>query len=145
MHRLDTANATNLCSLYKDEACFPQFKVFMAGLFKKQGELLGWKKREGENENAGSMRAAIFSALGAAGDKQTCSTAANMFEDYYRGGDAIDADLRRIVYKFALKADEAEVMRKLTSAWLASTLSQISTDRSGLTSLVNESCEFGHF
>ena len=102
-----------MAGLYKDETFFPEFKAFMAGLFKKQGELLGWEKKEGENENAGSMRAAVFVSLGKAGDDETLAKVAEMFEEYYSGGDAIDADLRRVVYMFALKADEAGVMRKV--------------------------------
>ena len=75
----------------------------MAGMFSKQAELLGWEKKEGENENLGSMRAAVFAALGAADDAGTAQTAQKLFNEYAAGGDAVQADLRQIVYKLALK------------------------------------------
>ncbi|GMH77500.1 hypothetical protein TL16_g07430 [Triparma laevis f. inornata] len=102
-----------LAALYKDEPFFTEFQKFMVGMFAKQAELLSWEKKEGENENLGSMRAAVFAALGAANDEGTAQTAQRLFNECAAGGDAVQADLRRIVYKLALKQDEEGVMRVL--------------------------------
>ena len=104
----------DLAKLYKEEDFFPKFQELVNRLFTKQWSLLGWEEKDGESESAGSMRAAVLAAMATSGDKGIGSHALKLFNDYYDDrSKTISADLRKIVYKLAIKEDERNVAKKM--------------------------------
>jgi aminopeptidase N len=108
-----------LAGLYKNEPFFPEFQKFLIKVASKQAARLGWEEVEGEPENYGSFRAAVHSIMGAGGDVATQEYCLARFNEYANGGAAVPADLRRLVYKLALKADEKNVAATLLRLYRA--------------------------
>jgi len=102
-----------LAGFYKNEPFFPIFQQFLLKIASKQAARLGWEKKEGEPENYGSFRNAVHAMMGAAGDPATLEYCAKRFNVYAAGGESVSADLRKLVYKLALKQDEEGVTKTL--------------------------------
>jgi len=99
-------NIGNLVSLYRSETFFPKFQEFVRGMYSKQMELLGWTAQPGENQRTGTLRGTIISILTSAGDQAVLETSSQWFAAYAKGEREIPGDLRRIVFKAALRFDE---------------------------------------
>ena len=108
-----------LAGLYKSEEWFPEFQLYLVRIAGGQAERLGWERKEGEPENSGSFRAAVHSIMAAGGDEATGARCCSLFAEYAGGGAAVPADLRKLVYKTALRRDEAAVAPKLLELYRA--------------------------
>jgi len=102
-----------LSGVYKGEDFEDNYKGFVKGVVEKQWDMIGWEKNEGEKGNKGSMRGELLRAMAAAGDEGVKKEALRLFNVYYNGGEAIAADIRKIVYKLAVSEDENGVVPRM--------------------------------
>ena len=102
-----------LCGLYSNEDLYPEFQSFLKLVYSKQAGILGWDVKQGEAESCAAFRAEVIGILGVAGDEATLDEALRRFNLMCETGEPIHADLRRVVYKLALKRDEKAVIGKL--------------------------------
>lgn len=102
-------NLGDLCRLYRAQDYFPKFQAYVAKIYTKQLELLGWDAQDGESQRAGTLRASVINMMGEAGDKGVLAEAFRRFSEYDKAGVSIPGDLQEVVFHLAIRFDEAQV------------------------------------
>ena len=108
-------NLNGLASLFRSETFFPKIQAFLRNTYSKQHKRLGWKSQPDEPSRTGTLRATVIQLLGVAGDKEVLQKAFDMFMAYKKSpvGCPIEGDLRKAIFRCALRHDEAAVLQGL--------------------------------
>ncbi|KAI2509760.1 metalloaminopeptidase [Fragilaria crotonensis] len=114
-------NLGDLCRLYRSQPFFSKFQSYLIKIYTKQFDILGWDAKDGESQRTGTLRASVISMMGRAGDESICAEAHRRFCDYVTHGIGIPGDLQGIVFRLALRYDEAQVYPSLRNLYEAST------------------------
>lgn len=116
-------NLAGLASLYRSEPFFDKYQRFLRSLYSKHMARLGWDALADESQRLGTLRASIISMLGTAGDESVCEEAYSRFCEYANDpeGSNVPGDLQRIMFRNALRFNEAQVYSKLKDIYENST------------------------
>jgi puromycin-sensitive aminopeptidase len=117
-------NLSDLCRLYRAQDYFPKFQAYIAKIYSKQLEILGWDAKDGESQRTGTLRASVINMMGKAGDRGVLAEAFRRFSEYEKSGLSIPGDLQEVVFRLALRHDEAHVYLSLKRIYEASTFSR---------------------
>lgn len=84
---------------------------------------LGWDTAPEESQRIGTLRASVINMLGMAGDQTVCREAYNRFCEHASNpeGSNVPGDLQHIMFRNALRFNEAEVYPKLKEIYENST------------------------
>lgn len=104
-----------LASLYKSEPFFAKFQGFLQNIYAKQMEKIGWDKSQTDDEDTGTLRATIINMMGCAGDTGVLEEALRRFKAFVEDPSTslVTADVRTVVFRTALRADESLVSADL--------------------------------
>ena len=114
-------NLSDLCRLYRSQEYFPKFQAYIAKIYAKQLQILGWDAQDGESQRTGTLRASVINMMGKAGDVGVRAEAFRRFSEYAKGGVGIPGDLQGVVFRLALRHDEAQVFPSLKRIYEEST------------------------
>lgn len=114
-------NLADLASVYRSEPFFPKFQAYLLKIYSKQMQILGWDSKEGESQRTGTLRAAVISMVGRAGDNAVREEAYRRFCAFDQDGVNIPGDLQRNVFRLALQHDEEHAIVALTRIYEKST------------------------
>ena len=110
-------NLENLVSLYRSETFFGKFQEYLRNIFSSQYERLGWDVKKGDDARTGTLRGTIISMMSAAGDDDVRHEGFRRFCAYEQHGVEIPGDLQLVIFKLALRHDEAHTFAALKSIY----------------------------
>jgi len=114
-------NLANLCKLYQSTSFYPSFQKYLSIIYKPHYLRLGWNKRPTDSSRTGTLRATIISLLGGrANDTDVLKEAFDRFEAFCGSADGlteIEGDMRSVIFKLALKYNEALVFDQLKTIY----------------------------
>ena len=96
-----SANLNRLDSLVATQPFHEEFKKLVKSIYKSIGQKVGWDPEPGESELDSLMRATVLGQLGKYGDKDTLSKSKSLFSEYQTNPEAINPDLRGVVFNLA--------------------------------------------
>uniref|UniRef100_A0A7S2UHQ9 Aminopeptidase n=1 Tax=Attheya septentrionalis TaxID=420275 RepID=A0A7S2UHQ9_9STRA len=115
-------NLSNLSSLYRSESFYGSFQKYLRSVYTNQLTKLGWEAATGESQRTGTLRGTVIQMLCVAGHSDVCKEAFSRFKLFVESPEQnpIPGDLRSIVYRAAMRQDEAYVFDKLKELYEAS-------------------------
>jgi hypothetical protein len=133
-------NLLGLSSLYRSEPFYVEFKQFIGGLYSRQMKKLGWEAHPDESARTGTMRGTVISMMAISGDKEVMKEAYVRFMKYKEQPEAnpLGGDLRPVIFKLALRFDEAAVLPILKEIYERSTFPEEQRDCLGVMGKVKD-------
>jgi hypothetical protein len=115
-------NLSNLSSLYRSEPFYGSFQKYLRSVYTNQLTKLGWEAAIDESQRTGTLRGTVIQMLCVAGHMDVCKEALSRFKLFVESPEQnpIPGDLRSIVYRAAMRQDEAYVFDKLKELYEAS-------------------------
>lgn len=141
-------NLSGLSSLYRSEPFYGKFKQFIRGLYSRRVKKLGWEARPNESARTGTMRGTAISMMAISGDEEVTKEAYDRFMKYKEQPEAnpLGGDLRPVIFKLALRFDEAAVLLALKEIYERSTFPEEQRDCLGVMGNVEDPlCHFEVF
>jgi len=115
-----SSNLSSLASLYRSEKCYPKLQNYIRNIYKKQAEQLGWEPAPTDGARTGSLRATVLHMMGIANDSTIIREAYCRFMTIAKadasssdGVSLLSGDIRRVLFRLALRHDEAIVYATL--------------------------------
>jgi aminopeptidase 2 len=133
-------NLSGLSSLYRSEPFYGKFKQFICGLYSRQVKKLGWEAHPDESARTGTMRGTAISMMAISGDNEVMKEAYDRFMKYKEQPEAnpLGGDLRPVIFKLALRFDEAVVLPALKEIYERSTFPEEQRDCLGVMGKVED-------
>jgi hypothetical protein len=115
-------NLSNLSSLYRSEPFYGSFQKYLRSVYTNQLTKLGWEAAIDKSQRTGTLRGTVIQMLCVAGHMDVCKEALSRFKLFVESPEQnpIPGDLRSIVYRAAMRQDEAYVFDKLKEFYEAS-------------------------
>jgi len=108
-------NLSSVARVFRSESFFGKLQAFLASLYRKQYDLLGWEAKPDETPRTATLRSTVIEMMGMAGDTSVKEQAMDYFLDLTAPAPSrsVPGDLQRVIFKLALKYDEATVCNTL--------------------------------
>jgi aminopeptidase N len=115
-----SSNLSSLASLYRSEPFYPKLQQYLSKLYSKQASLLGWDASPTESARTGTLRGTVLRMMGVTKDSAILEEAYRRFLEATKADSlegAIPGDLRRVLFRLALRDDEDAVYQTLKRAY----------------------------